>query len=110
MSYNDNEKVSLFRNVINNIKKEIILNKPKKSPEEAARILLNLHRVLTGVIRRKRDLSSLKENKLEGVFDDIIDDTMTSQLADQLEYYCTRDLYENPMAIELDHINVQYSK
>jgi len=110
MSYNDTEKVSLFRNVINNIKKEVILNKPKKSPEEAARILLNLHRVLTSVIKRKRDFSSLKENNLEGVFDDIINDAMTSQLADKLEYYCNRDLYENPMAIEIKHINVQYSQ
>jgi hypothetical protein len=108
MPYTDEEKISLFRNVINNIKKEIILNKPRKSPEEAARILLNLHRVLTGVIRRKRDFSSLKENKLEGVFDDIINDTMSSQLADQVEYYCNRDLLENPMAIEIKHINVQY--
>ena len=108
MIYNDDEKISLFRNVINTIKKEIILNKPKKSPEEAARILLNLHKVLTSVIKRKRDFSSLKDNNLEGVFDDIINEGMTSHLADQLEYYCHRDLYENPMAIEIKHINIQY--
>jgi hypothetical protein len=108
MTYTDEEKVALFRSILNNIKKDVILNKPKRSVEESARILLSLHKVLSDVIQRKKDLSFLKENKLEGVFYDIIDETMSPQLSDQLVYYCTRDLYENPMAIELGHINIQY--
>lgn len=110
MTYTDEEKVSLFRNVINNIKKEIILNKPKKSPEEAARILLHLHQILTSVIKGKKHFQALKENNMEGVFDDIINERMTPYLIDKLGYYCHRDLYENPMAIEIKHINVQYGE
>ena len=108
MTYTDDGKISLFRNIINHIKKEIILNKPKKSPEEAARVLLNIHMTLTGVLKKKKDLSVLKSNNLEGVFDDIIDNNMTTYLSDNLLHYCTRDLYENPMALEIEHINIQY--
>ena len=83
------------------------MNKPKKSPEEAARVLLTIHVTLTGVLRKKKDLSTLKQNNLGGVFDDIIDETMSPYLTDQLVHYCDRDLYENPMALETSHINVQ---